>query len=993
LRLSLGNVGPKFATKEAMHNHLWRAFRLAVHGLVIFELSYIILANAFLNLGGIQKVFEQTTELQGTIGSGWTLWPGRVHIEDARVVFSDHNVQWSLDTERLQIDVAFLPLLSKTFYATRVRGEGSVFRVRHRVPLTDAALPSTIALPPIPEFSSPAILYAHVPSAPRTDLWRIHIEDVDVGVVEIWAQQIRYLGAARARGAFRLHAGYHLWVGPASLDLEPGELRVGRGLVSPQFGGHIACVVHPFFVNGPVGREIFRFFSASVDLHGQHLRLESLGPFLPPGTTLRSSGGHFHAVASAHRGVISQASRFELHATDPAVAHRGWALQSKQLELVAHGSEAGTGEATLDVQQGRASHGRASLTLEAGHVGLRTPSLDTTASWTLSNADVTLTSLAIPRLGDFDDLASPHGVRLDSGSASAHVSGRYAAKTVQGDVRVALSEARGRTGDVAWELDGGAQLSIGPRAMAALSDGSSDLAFQGRLALSANSTRVEANDASLDAHALLEHARGSGHISANTGQLSLRRDTLRVASRAALDIELAGIDLERGTVYASAAGELVALEAKFGPSMRGRAKRIHVASEVSMEEGAVADGWLDLAIPVLSLRSGDTDGVAIAHVRLEAEQLDASRRSGSATAVVSLKDLWVGHAAGRPKCLWARAARAIVRAKLGFTDLGQAVVGASGNVERGRVRWDDFEVSGNTRLAVRNLLPSSEPIAVDLGATDVRMVSGASPVDGWAVSIPNVRVTSTLRSRSGNLAGPVRVRARLVQGRIGATPVRAELNADWKLDSINLERGELAGAGDLRVEHADIGEGNTRVKGWWGRVQFPSVRWTAQQNVDGAGEFVATFRDGLPALRMFAASGDLPGWVPTVLPLHELEARGRFRRSCRVTDIYFEQASGGPLVAAGRIQSEPSDTRGAFLIQWESPLRLSIGLVTFGGEVGVSILAGNDWLDEQSKTIDDWGRRVACQSPPDGCSGTDADEPPTVGNWVAAWVVPSSSTP
>ena len=975
-----------------MHNHMWRVIRLVVHGLVLFELSYIILANAFLNLGGVQKVFEQTTELQATVGSGWTLWPGRVHVEDARVVFSDHNVQWSLDAKRLQIDVAFLPFLSKTLHATRVRGEGSVFRVRHRVPLTDAALPSTIALPPISEFSSPALLYPHVPSAPRTDLWRVHIEDVDVGVVEIWAQQLRYLGAARARGAFRLHAGHHLWVGPASLDLEPGELRVGRGLVSPLFGGHIECVVHPFFVNGPVGREIFRFISASVDLHGQNAQLEPLGLFLPPGTTLRSSDGHFHAVASAHRGVISQSSRFMLHVTDPAVAHRGWALQSKQLDLVAHGSEAGTGEATLDVQQGRASHGGASLTLEAGHVGLRTPSLDTTARWTLSNAEVTLTSLATPRLADFDDLASPHGVRLDSGSASAHVSGRFAAKTVQGDVRVALAEARGRTGNVGWELDGGAQVSIGPREMAALSDGSWDLAFQGRLALSANSTRVEANEASLEAHALLEQARGSGHVSA-AGQLSLRRHTLRVASRAAVDIELAGIDLERGTVHASAVGELVALEAKSGPSMRGRAERIQLTSEVSLEDAAVAEGWLELAVPALSLRSGDTAAVVIAHVRMEAEQLDASRRSGSATAVLSLKDLWVGHAAGGPKCLWARAARASVRANLGFTDLGQAVVGASGSVDGGRVRWDDFDVSGNTHLAVHNLLPSSEPIAVDLGATDVRMVSGASPVDGWAVSIPNLRVTSTLRSRSGNLAGPVRVRARLVQGRIGATPVRAELNADWKLGSIDLERGELAGAGDLRIEHAEIGEGDSRVKGWWGRLQFPVVRWTAQQNVDGAGEFVATFRDGLPALRMFAASGDLPGWVPTVLPLHELEARGRFRRSCRVTDIYFEQASGGPLVAAGRIQSEPSDTRGAFLIQLESPLRLSIGLVTFGGEVGVSILAGNDWLGEQSKTIDDWGRRVACESPPDGCSGTDADQPPAMGNWVAAWVVPSSSTP
>lgn len=898
--------------------------------LVGLELLYVLGANVALNFGGVQKALSSTDDVRVTFDRAWTLWPGTVHARDLRLLFHDHNLEWSLDVAKLEVDIAFLPFAQKTLHATRVRGEGAVFRMRHRVPPTDANLASTRALPPIPEFETPAVFPAHVPGPPRDDLWRIHLEDVDVGVVEIWAQQMRYVGAGRARGAFRLHAGYHLWVGPATLDLEPGELTASNRVFVRKIFGRLDCTVHPFFVNEPVGLDVLRYVTTRIDLHGEDVRLEPLDLFLP-GTTLHSPGSKLDMLAVVDKGVITEESRFDLHGPELEVRRNEWAFDAHGYALGAGTGAEGLGEVSLHIERAnvaQSGNAKTRARLESGKFAAATSNLDTTGEWKLVRVDGAVSRLEIPELAGFDALVKSSGVRLRAGSARVDGSARYAAGTISGEGRASVSRARGRMKALGWELDGSATASIGRAETEAFGAERMSLGIDAQeMALVSGRMRVEATQA---------------------------RFTARTRTT-------------RGRTHASVTGKLGKVTLRSGESLRGRSRNAELKSEVDYDKSAVARAWVEMSLPSLSMRTGDTAVTAEARFTGEAKDLDISKGRGTASSTLVVRDVTAIDAGDGVKCQKLTLPLATIRSRLGFTDKGLPRLRVEADLNSAKARWDDLEISTDARITSTIFDEDSMRIALDVDASKFHVTSGTSPKQGWEAKIPKLRVVSNLRSGSGQLSGSVRVRASDLEGRIGRTPVHGDIAADWKLSLLDFARGNAIGSGELRIDNGGLEAGDFRVQDWWGRVQLPLLSMTGGTNVGLLGRFRAKFRDGLPALGMFAASGDLPGWVPAVLPLHELEASGDFQRSCRTTDIYIQNASGGPLYAAGRVQSVPDDTRGAFLFQVRSPFVISTGLVSYGDNVGVAIFAGNDWLKEQSETLDQWALISSCKPPPDSC--------------------------
>lgn len=957
-----------------MRHRVVRVLRYLFIAALLGELGYIVSANAFLNCGGMHKVLEGTDQVRVTTGPSWTLWPGRIHVKDLRILFHDYNFEWSLDAKSIQLELAFLPFLSKTFHATRVRGDGVVFRMRHLVDAADTVMPSTLALPPIPEFGPPGIFHEYTPPPPRTDLWRIHIEDVDVQVVELWAQQFRYVGSGRARGAFRLHAGFHVWVGPASLDLDPSELLAGNRLLTPRFGGHIDCVVHPMFVDPIHGLEFLRYVTATVNVHGEDMRLAPLDMFLQVGTTLSAPGARLEIAAATDHGVITPTSRVALRGPELDGRRGDWAYHSRAFELGAHGSADGTGEATLFLVQGivsRADHPNTGLSIAYGNLAVANTTLDTTATWKLSRLDGGFSNLEIPMLSGFDDLTRAHGVRLDGGSVKADASGRYEGGLLSGEARASVSKAAGRAQALGWQVDGNLQLSLGRMQTEGLAgaatDGSLDFGFQGhQLALSTSSTRIEALEAEVTAHARRSDALTTGQMQATAGQLSFRRAALRIASRADISVHLSKLDIGRAAAHASVSAELSAIELRNGTTARGRARIARVSSELSLQESVLSQGRLTISVPALSLRTGSTAWAAHARLDVNAKDLDVQHKRGRAASLLLLKNVSAVDATKGAKCQWASVPRTAILATLGFLPDGHASVGVSGGIQGARGRWKDLEVSGDARFGTRYLERISSLIAVQVDATKLRLKKGASETEGWDANIAALRVAGKLDLNLGQLSGPVKIRAQHVVGRIGKTPMHADLSSELNLSKVDLTDGVAVGSAALRIDHAGVTAGKVRVEDWWARVEIPMVRVGAD-SIDVIGEFRAKLRDGLPALVMFAASGDVPGWVPKMLPLQNLEAHGQFRTSCRNTDIVFENASGGPLVAAGRIQSVPGDTRAAFLVQWHSPLRVSAGLTAYGDKVSVALLAGNDWLRTQGGILDSYEQSASCVPAPDSC--------------------------
>src|SRR6187401_2287773 len=121
------------AREPRRRSWLARGVRLVVIALVALPLVYLGAGNAFLRFGGIDAMFAGTNQVSAKYESAYTLWPGRVHVRDLRIVCQDYNLQWSLDFEKVTAELRLTELVRRRFHATRVVASGGVFRMRHRI--------------------------------------------------------------------------------------------------------------------------------------------------------------------------------------------------------------------------------------------------------------------------------------------------------------------------------------------------------------------------------------------------------------------------------------------------------------------------------------------------------------------------------------------------------------------------------------------------------------------------------------------------------------------------------------------------------------------------------------------------------------------------------------------------------------------------------------------------------------------------------------------
>jgi hypothetical protein len=248
----------------------------------------------------------------------------------------DRNVQFALEIPTADVSIRLTELPRQTFHATEVLAAGIVFRFRHRIRPESADRPHVGAYPPIDGFEDPPLRESGPPPPPLDEahynLWTVHIENVDAGVSELWAQMFRYVGDGRVRGAFRLRPAKRLWVGPAELEFRKGEITTGGHDVLRDVEGTLSCKVDDFDTESAVGLDPFRHISSRLQWSAQVANLQApscearglerrhddprsrgLVAFEPIGA--RESGRHLRARAGRAVPPIARAARrFAVHA-------------------------------------------------------------------------------------------------------------------------------------------------------------------------------------------------------------------------------------------------------------------------------------------------------------------------------------------------------------------------------------------------------------------------------------------------------------------------------------------------------------------------------------------------------------------------------------------------------------------------------------------------------------------------------------------------------
>jgi hypothetical protein len=263
-----------------------------------FEVVYVAAANTILGTRALDRwVTGATPGLSLEIDSGWTLWPGRVHVRRLELHFEDYNLQFSVSLDAAVVDLRLWQLPAKTFHLTRVRAEGVRFLFRHKVANAEGLERRLALYPKIAGFSDPPLL-AGAKRPPRTDaqynLWTIQLEDVDARVKELWFLEYRFTGTGRAKGGFRLQPERDARTDWCSLTLD-GALRVGEQTVASRLSGHLEAKLDRHDPRVVQGAQIFTKISFDTDLRAAILGLE------PTELYARAEGPHLSRGMGALR--------------------------------------------------------------------------------------------------------------------------------------------------------------------------------------------------------------------------------------------------------------------------------------------------------------------------------------------------------------------------------------------------------------------------------------------------------------------------------------------------------------------------------------------------------------------------------------------------------------------------------------------------------------------------------------------------------------------
>ncbi len=301
-------------TAPALRRRALRVLVLVVVSLLGVQIAYLVVANALLRSGAIARLVSRDPKAVTLRYEGaWTFWFGRVHLAKLALTGSSSTLDWSVETEHASVDVRLDQLLWRRFRASRVRGEGLVFRMRLRLTRDEADGPRALALPPVGD--GPPVIEEGPPyelDDAHYHLWSTDLEDVDVGVREIRIHHYRYVGEARTRGSFKMRPQRSIEVPPSVLEVRSGAVTVGDHVVAESLGGHLDCTLLPIDPRVVKGLHALESVIGRVRLDGQTPGLGFVDFYLPPssGVSLKDGSGQLRADLALQRGLLGPGSTF-----------------------------------------------------------------------------------------------------------------------------------------------------------------------------------------------------------------------------------------------------------------------------------------------------------------------------------------------------------------------------------------------------------------------------------------------------------------------------------------------------------------------------------------------------------------------------------------------------------------------------------------------------------------------------------------------------------
>ena len=291
-----------------------RALRIVALVVVGLELGYVLCANLVLKTGLIERwVNDEPRDLQVSFEKAWTIFPGRIHVQNFALRLQDENVQVWLRIPQARLRVKLRELLVRRFHVSDLKAEGMSFRIRGKISELERDARRARAFPPIEGFSDPPLaLPEPAESGTGAEKWTIEIEGVDATIKELWLFEYRYLGEGRGIGGFRLKPSERLRVDPSTVELAPGTLTLGeKTVVAEHVGGRVECRVDDFELRNYRGLHVFQRISGKGSLTAQLADMRFSDVYFAPrvGVAIKRGAGPLALEVQLDHGTLMPGSR------------------------------------------------------------------------------------------------------------------------------------------------------------------------------------------------------------------------------------------------------------------------------------------------------------------------------------------------------------------------------------------------------------------------------------------------------------------------------------------------------------------------------------------------------------------------------------------------------------------------------------------------------------------------------------------------------------
>jgi len=285
---------------------------------------YLAVGNVYLRGGGLARLLNRRPErLSMRWASAWTPWPGVVHVRGFEMRGQSRGFQWWLAVDSATFDVSLLGLLDRELRMSPLHGSGVAFHLRRRLDAPPRSVPPEPDLyPPIPGLANPP---ARKPEAiypeGRKRPWHLLFTGVDLdGLREVWIEEYRFAGKARAAGGFDAVDQERLEVLPTRLDILSGGFSMGALGSGPRStpilldaAGRVDGRIEPYAPSRFHGWDVFRFVSGRAALQGRVTSLDFLDVFLRKTrwVDVRVGPGPLRTDVRVRRGELLPGSRLD----------------------------------------------------------------------------------------------------------------------------------------------------------------------------------------------------------------------------------------------------------------------------------------------------------------------------------------------------------------------------------------------------------------------------------------------------------------------------------------------------------------------------------------------------------------------------------------------------------------------------------------------------------------------------------------------------------